>query len=449
MTSYIDIPVVSIVGRPNVGKSSLFNRLLGERKAVVVEQSGTTRDRVEAVVSLSGKRFKLVDTGGYLSSDTDGISAEVREQAKDSMEGSDILLFTVDASEGISPADEDVSSVLRRTGKPVIVVANKTDNDRLRNDAMEFYSLGFGDPVPVSCLHGRGMNPLRERLSEALPETAGKSPRTSRKTLKIAVVGRPNVGKSSFVNRLLDQRRVIVSDMPGTTRDSIDTYFSYEDKDYILIDTAGIRHRRKIKTAVDTYSIMRSKESILRSDIAVLLIDASDGFTRDDSGILKFISDSGKGCLIAVNKWDLAREAGAEVTADEYRKHLLYASSQVGKFPILFISAQTGRNVLQVLSMAEVVDSNLELKISTSRLNRIFERNDPEEVPIPKRKRRPNFLYIIQSGRKPMEFKYFVNRPSSVLPAHLSFIENQLRENLPLKGIPVRISIHRSRKDKK
>lgn len=450
MEGHKNIPAICIVGRPNVGKSSLFNCLLGQRRAVVVEQSGTTRDRVESLVHMgSSGSVKFVDTGGYLPGDKEVFSAEVKEQIHSAMDEASLILFVTDATAGVTPYDVEVASLLRKFSKIVIVVANKTDNNKIINDVPEFYQLGFGEPEPVSCLHRSGIKGLKWRIQEALGEiSVEEEPKKDIEYLKIAVVGRPNVGKSSYINNLLDRNRVIVSDIPGTTRDSIDTHFSYDGDDYLLIDTAGMRHRRKIKEVVDSYSMMRSQEAIKRSDVVMLLLDAADGATKDDLGILSFIEEAGKAALILVNKWDLAEDAEG-VTIDDYNKEMVYASSVLSKFPISFISAETGKNVLNTLGMAKVLDANLDLKASTPFLNKIFEKNDPGKVSIPRAKKRPNFLYIVQASTRPVGFKFFVSDPKNVLPVHHRYIENQLRANLPLKGIPIKIHIKASRKDRK
>ncbi|MBD3425825.1 MAG: ribosome biogenesis GTPase Der [Candidatus Omnitrophica bacterium] len=446
MENYNSVPTICIVGRPNVGKSSLFNCLLGERRAVVVEQSGTTRDRLEAIITVEGAHFKLVDTGGYLSADTDGFSKPVKEQIYRAMEEAAVIILVTDTIAGATAMDKEVALILRKFGKPVILAANKTDNDKLKTHAFEFYQLGFGEPINISCLHRRGIKALKKKIAQSFKSAdLMRNMENPEKIIKVAVVGRPNVGKSSFVNNLLARNRVLVSDIPGTTRDSIDTHFKYKGEDYLLIDTAGIRHKRKIKTAVDTYSVMRSKESILRADVVFLLLDAACGVTKDDLGILKLIDQAGKAALVLVNKWDLSKKA-EEVTMEEYAKHLLYAANELSKFPLEFISARSGRNVLRSLEMASVLDSNLDLEASTPYLNRIFKKNDPSQVPIPRKKKRPNFLYIVQSGCRPVEFKYFVNDPHAVLPSHISYIENQLRANLPLKGIPIKVRINNAKK---
>ena len=448
MKNYESLPTVCIVGRPNVGKSSLFNVLLKERRAVVVGRPGTTRDRVESIITINEYDVRLVDTGGYFAGSKDDLSLQVKDQIKQAMKEASVILLVTDALSGISPEDEEVADILRKFSKQIILVANKADNNKIADTAPEFYRLGMGDPETISCLHRRGIRSLRERIALAMENFPGRKAESGEGYIRIAVVGRPNVGKSSLINYLLERDRVIVSDKPGTTRDSIDTYFVVDDKGYVLIDTAGMRHKRKIKDAVDVYSVMRSKESIERSDVAVLLLDAVDGITRDDLGILDFIEKSGKACLILVNKWDLAEETEA-TSMDEYKKHLVYAVDHLNRFPILFVSAKTGRNILDCLATINELNSGLDIKVATPYLNKIFEKKNPSKVPVPRRKKRPNFLYIVQSGSRPVEFKYFVNDPSSVLPTHISFIENQLRANLPLLGIPFSIKIGRSRKEKK
>lgn len=448
MESHKNIPTVCIVGRPNVGKSSLFNCLVGQRRAVVVEESGTTRDRVESIMRLDKAAVKIVDTGGYLAEDKDLMSMMVKEQIAQAMNEASAMVLVTDAISGVASADREITSLLRKFGKPVILVVNKTDNEKLVADIIEFYQLGIGEPIPVSCMHRRGIRRMRQEIVDSVKDVPEKQKDAGEKYLKIAVVGRPNVGKSSFVNNLLKRERVIVSPVPGTTRDSIDTHFSYDGDEYILIDTAGMRHKRKVKTVVDSYSMMRSEESIRRADVCVLLLDAADGVTRDDVRILEYIYESGKGCIVFINKWDLA-DLAEGVSADDYEKRLLEESHHLGKFPISFISAVTGKNVLKGISMAKMLNSNLDIRISTPLLNKVFEKNDPGKVSIPRSKKRPNFLYVIQCSSRPVEFKYFVNDTSLVLTAHLNYIENKLRESFPLKGIPIKLMIRKSRKVKK
>jgi len=441
-----NIPTICIVGRPNVGKSSLYNCLFGKRRAVVLEQSGTTRDRSETIISLDeNRKVKLVDTGGYVEGDKDTISMQVKGQILRAMEEASIIVLVVDTQSGIDPADKEIAALLRKFSKQIILVANKADNDKLKNDAMEFYQLGFGEPVDISCLHRRGVRKFRSILADLVDVQEEESEESKYK--KIAIIGRPNVGKSSFVNCLIKAERVIVSDIPGTTRDSIDTHFSYGDDEYILIDTAGMRHKRKIKAPVDFFSIMRSKEAIKRADVVVMILDAADGATRDDMGILDFVEENGKACVVVVNKWDLAREV-EDVSKDDYKKHLFDTSEKLTKFPLHFISSKTGERVINVLSIINMLDTNLDTEVSTPFLNKIFDKNDPSNISIPRSKRRPNFLYAVQSRRRPVEFKFFVNEPSRVLPVHKSFIENKLRDNIDLLGIPIKILIRKSRKER-
>jgi GTP-binding protein len=445
------IPTVCIAGRPNVGKSSLFNRLVGHRKAVVLGDSGTTRDRIEETVLMDGKKLKLVDTGGYILKDKDRLSPEIKYQITSAAQEASVILFVTDVSAGITAADREVALMLRKFDKPVILVVNKVDNNKKKDFALDFFQLGYGQSMLVSCAHNKGLGPLKQKLIEEIEKCRGKIiPDTEKEKqyIKVAIVGRPNVGKSSFVNRLTRRQRVIVSDIPGTTRDSVDTYLRFEENEYILIDTAGIRHKRKIREPVDVYSVMRSKDSIERSDVVLLLLDAAEGVTRDDISILNFVDEAGKACLVLINKWDLSKGVN-DISKEDYEKHLLYASNRLENFPMHFVSALTGEKVINTLNKVKELNDKLDLKVSTPRLNKIFEKYDPALIPIPRKKKRPNFLYITQSSRRPLEFSYFVNDPYLVLPVHKSFIINQLREKLPLKGVSLKVIFKKSRKGKK
>lgn len=450
MENYNLIPSICIIGRPNVGKSSLFNCLLQERRAVVVAEAGTTRDRLETIIFLDRTNFRLVDTGGYVSKDKDALSLDVKTQIYLAMNDASLILMVTDAQSGITPFDREIALVLRKSGKGIILVANKVDNDRLISSALEFYELGFGKPEEVSCLHKTGIVKLKKRIKTALKGVKGreKQQKEIKRLIRIAVVGRPNVGKSSFINKVLSQDRLITSDLPGTTRDSIDICFEYKGEEYVLIDTAGIRHKRKIKNAADVYSIMRSKESIKRADIVFLLLDAKDGLTRDDMKILDFIEEKGKACLILINKWDLSEKV-KDVSEEGYKKHLLYVSNRLSKFPILFVSSKTGKNILQSFSEAKVLDANLDFKAGTPFLNGILKKKDPSLIPVSRNKKRPNFFYMVQTSCRPIEFKIFVNNPANVLSVHKSFIERQLRLNLPLSGLPIKLLIRQSEKKRK
>ncbi|MBF0493725.1 MAG: ribosome biogenesis GTPase Der [Candidatus Omnitrophica bacterium] len=446
MTKRSGIPIICIVGRPNVGKSSLFNLFVGHRQSVVLEEAGTTRDRVEGIADIKGHSFKLVDTGGYFKEHIDEIHPKVKEQIYEAVKSASLVLFVVDSMDGMTPADQEFAGVIRKFNRPVLLVANKSDNKTIEETAVDFYSLGFGEPVAVSCAHHKGI----DKLSEIIVKSGGvhvKSDGEENDAVKIAIVGRPNVGKSSLVNNLLKEERVIVSAIPGTTRDSIDTFLAVDGKTYVLIDTAGIRHKRKIKKVVDVFSIIRSKESIKRSDISVLVLDAQSGVTSDDLDILKYIEETGKGCIIAVNKWDLAGSA-PDVTVKEYEDKLCELFPKVRNYHIIFVSAKTGKNVEKIFLLADSMRERMGAEFSTPSLNKIFEVNDPSGVSVSRSDVRPNFYYITQTGTKPLEFVFFVNNKSAVRPVHTSFIENVLRKNLPLEGIPIKINFRNSFKRK-
>ncbi len=442
------IPTICIVGRPNVGKSSLFNRFLGRRRAVVFEQSGTTRDRVEAIIKMGTYRIRLLDTGGFLRKDQDVLGHKIKGQLQIGIDEADILILVCDTINGLYPEDTEIARILRSSGKPVLVVANKTDNEKLENDAFEFFSLGFDQIHAVSCQHGKGIKKLKQSLIQMMRDMGFVPSEAVKEPIGIAIVGRPNVGKSSFVNSILSEDRVIVSSVPGTTRDSVDTYFEFEKDPYILIDTAGIRHRRKVKKAIDVYSVMRAEDALERSDAAILLLDAAEGITRDDIRIMKRTEEKGKPAVIAVNKWDLSSFAD-DITEESYRESLLESYPPLRNYPIIFISAKNKYNLFYCIELVKFLEADSNLFHATSSLNKIFEKNDPSFVSLPKNDLRPNFMYIVQIRSKPVEFKYFVNYPSRVKPAHINFIENRLRENLPLKGIPIKIHIAGSKKEKR
>ncbi|MBF0252692.1 MAG: ribosome biogenesis GTPase Der, partial [Candidatus Omnitrophica bacterium] len=408
------LPTVCIVGRPNVGKSSLFNALLNMRKSVVLEESGTTRDRAEALLEINGFAFNLIDTGGYLKDDEDILSPQIKKHILVGIEESVLAIFVVDITEGISPCDIEVAHLLRKANKKVLVVANKSDNNKMDEDITEFYSLGFEEVLPISCLHRRGIYDLCDKIMELTKENLKTVP-DEEEVIKIAVVGRPNVGKSSFVNSLLGEERVIVSAIPGTTRDSIDTNFNYNNEKYILVDTAGIRHKRKIKNVVDLFSIMRSTGTIERADMVLLLIDAADGFRKDDQGVLDIIEENYKGCVIGVNKWDLAQDV-EDITQEDYKKRLLEELPRLGKFPIIFLSANTGKNIRKTLELIRKHFDIVRTNFSTPQLNKILKKFDPGNISIPKRCKKPNFLYMTQISANPIEFFVFVNEPKNVLP---------------------------------
>ena len=439
-----NIPSVCIVGRPNVGKSSLFNWISGKRLAVVVKESGTTRDRVETLIEINKRKFNLVDTGGYLVEDKDHLAAMVKGQIAEAVRGADILIMVTDALTGIVAADVEVANIVRKSGKTVILAANKVDNKKIDSHVVDFYELAMGDPIKLSCLHNRGLKKLKDAIIENLPGENYSAQTKHEDCIKLAVVGRQNVGKSSYVNYLLDNDRVIVSDIPGTTRDSVDILFNDGKDNYVLIDTAGIKHKRKLNTVVDFFSIIRSKESIERADVTILMIDATSGVRNDDVDILKNIKEKGKACIVMVNKWDLAMEIEG-VDQKTYRDKLIESSPILSILPIYFISAHSGKNVKKTFGEVKKLNKLLDKDYSTPALNKLFKKNSPQNVSVRRNVKRPNFLYITQTGRRPLEFTYFVNIKSSVGESHLNFIENVLRENFPLQGIPIKINTKTTR----
>jgi len=441
------MPVVSIIGRPNVGKSSLFNRIIGKRHAVVEEREGTTRDWIEKPVSIKGKRLTLVDTGGFLLSDEDEIYSLVKKQVKKAMGFSDVLLFLTDGADGLLPLDIDLAGELRKSGKKIILAVNKIDNERRKKENLfDFYRLGLGEPFGISCLHDRGMKKLLDEILNLLPERSEAEVEKGH-PIKIAIVGRPNVGKSSFLNEMLKEERAIVHEKPGTTRDSIDTYFTKDGISFMLIDTAGIRHKKKVTTAVDVYSMMRARDSIDRSDVAFLLVDGMEGVTVDDIKIFNYICQSGRGCVIIVNKWDLVKR----IETSRYKDAVIRRLPDARNFPIAFTSAKTGRGVLKAFNMVLAVKTNEDLSIDNAALREFIDEANPEKVPLPRRRWAPRFYYMIQANTFPKEFFVFVNNPGAVKPAHTAFIENRLREKFPLLGVPVKIMYKKfiKRSDKK
>ena len=371
------IPVVSIVGRPNVGKSSLFNRILGKRHAVVEEREGTTRDRNEKFMTLEDKSFKLVDTGGFITGGKDKITTLIKEQIEKAVEFSDLFIFVCDGQQGPLPLDEELANLVRKSGKKILLAVNKIDNQKRKENLLDFYGLGLGEPFGISCLHDLGVKKLTKEFIDILP-LYSEVDLEKEHPIRIAIVGRPNVGKSSFLNKVLNEERVIVHDEPGTTRDSVDSYFNKDGILFLLVDTAGIRHKRKVKSAVDVYSMMRARESIDRADVVLLLVDGHEGITNDDAKIFDYIEEKGKGCAIVVNKWDLVKE----IEMSRYANAVLRKMPSARHYPVAFISAKSGRNVLNAFNLVKAVKTNLDLFIDTATLRSFIKEINPEKVRI-------------------------------------------------------------------
>ncbi len=446
-------PLVALVGRPNVGKSTLFNRLAGARLAVVHEMPGTTRDRLQADVEWGGVEFTVVDTGGLevyqpkgardtapLAEGSIDFVPQIRAQALVAVEEAELVVMLVDATQGITAADQEVAEVLRRTNKPVIVAANKADNDQRRADAIEFYGLGMGEVFPVSAMHGTGTGDLLDAIVATLKNAP--PPRydveEDEGTLKIAIVGRPNVGKSSLLNKILGQERAIVSPLPGTTRDAIDTRLVWEGMPVLLIDTAGIRRRGKIAPGVEKYSVLRALKAIQRADVALLLIDATEGVTAQDTHIAGFILDEMKSAAIVVNKWDAVEKDTYTINAytEQVRRELNF----MPYVPVLFVSALTGQRVHQVIPTAARIQEERLVRIPTSELNRIVREAVERHAPPSKAGKRLKIFMAQQVRSDPPVFLFHVNDTRLVHFSYERYLENQIRQHYSFLGTPIRLS---------
>ncbi|HJT60019.1 MAG TPA: ribosome biogenesis GTPase Der [Ktedonobacteraceae bacterium] len=458
-------PLVAIVGRPNVGKSTFFNRMIGERVAVVEDLPGTTRDRIYGDTDWNGRDFTLIDTGGLelgstipvgqvgLNGQPGDIMKGVRAQAELAIDEADVIVFMVDARSGITAADEEVADLLRRAQKPVILAANKADNARLRQDAVEFYSLGLGDPIDLSSLQGVGTGDLLDRIVEELPsEEELPTDEEEEENPRIAIVGRPNVGKSSLLNAILGTQRAIVSDVPGTTRDAIDTEVEFQGRKLMLIDTAGIRRRGRVGPGIEKFSVLRSTRAIERSDVALLVIDASEGLAAQDTHIAGEIQEQAKGVIVVVNKWDLAqaqRRAEREgrppkpndeiETAEAYRKIIAEGLKFIPYAPIVFTSATTGYHVQSLLETALSIADMRYLRIPTSRLNEVVREAVRRHNPTVFRGKMLKIYYATQTQVNPPTFVFFVNDPQALHFSYERYLENQLRETFGFKGTAIRM----------
>ena len=431
------LPIVAIVGRPNVGKSMLFNRITGTRAAVVDDLPGVTRDRNYHEADWNGRRFVLVDTGGLVPSEEEGIGRMIRVQAESAIDQADAILFLTDRETGPTAVDTEIASLLRRSPKPIILAVNKVDSARHELDVHEFYSLGLGDPMPVSALHGRGAGDLLDRLVELIPRIDAEA----EEGVRVAFVGRPNVGKSSLVNRIVGQDVVIVDSAPGTTRDAIDTILTHEGKRFVLVDTAGLRRKSRVERGVEYYSSMRSLRSIERADVVVLVVDSTSGIVAQDARIAGFADEAGKGLIVAFNKWDLIEKDNA--TAGEFVRHAEEALAFARYAPVVHISALSGQRVSRVLTMAADVAEQAARRIPTSKVNETImaavERRPPSGG------RRTNILYATQTGVRPPSFVVFTNDVRAVDHTYRRYLANQLRRKYGFTGTPLRIMVRRRR----
>lgn len=426
------LPVVSIVGRPNVGKSTLFNRLIGERKAIVHDVAGVTRDRHYGESYWGDKEFSLIDTGGYVPDDEDVMMQGIREQVHLAVEESDVILFIVDVETGLTDLDKNIGDLLRRQTKPVLVVANKADNEQRSWQSSEFYALGYDEIFSISSVNGTGTGELLDRVAELLADPVPVEPGN---TPKIAIVGRPNVGKSSLVNALLGYQRSIVTDIAGTTRDSINSEITHNDKEYILVDTAGLRRKTKVRESVEFYSTLRTHKAVREAHVVVLIIDAVQGFEAQDIRILAEAERFNKGIILALNKWDLVEKDTN--TFKDYVEAVYEKIPTMKYIPVLTISALSRQRIFKILELTDEVLEERRKKISTSELNKFME-EVTKERPVPvARGVQLKIKYATQVKTNPPVFAFFMNKPSDLPANYRRFLENRIRDTFGFVGVPI------------
>ena len=437
-------PVVAIVGRPNVCKSTLFNKLIGQRLSIVDDTPGVTRDRIYGDCEWEGRKFSLVDTGGIEPSASDVILSQMRAQAQLAIDAADVIVLVTDIRSGLVATEADIAAMLLKSGRPVILCVNKCDSvGEPPADFYEFYNLGLGDPVQVSSVHGHGTGDLLDRVVEYLPaEPEGEE---DGELIRVAIIGKPNVGKSSLVNRISGENRCIVSDIAGTTRDAIDTEVENAYGRFILIDTAGLRRRNKVDDSIEKYSVIRAQMAIERADVCVIMIDATVGFTDQDSKVAGLAHEAGKGCVIAVNKWDSVEKDGSTMTA--YRKKLEEDFSFMSYAPFLFLSAKTGQRIDRLFELIKHVANSNAMRIATGMLNDVLAQATARVQPPTDKGKRLKIYYMTQASTKPPTFVCFVNSAELFHFSYQRYLENRIRETFGLEGTPVRFII-RERGDK-
>ena len=431
-------PVVAVVGRPNVGKSTFFNYLAGRRISIIEDTPGVTRDRIYAESEWRGKKFTLIDTGGIEAYSEDYIKQQMVRQAQIAIDTADVIVLMVDIRTGLTAADEDVAVMLRKSAKPVVVAVNKADSiGSTPPEAFEFYNLGMGEIYPVSSIHGLGMGELLDAIYDYFPE---ENPDIDEDDyIKVAVIGKPNSGKSSIINRILGEDRVIVSDVPGTTRDAIDTFYEVDDKKYMFIDTAGIRRKSKIDEDIEKYSIIRSWTAVDRADVCIIMIDANEGVTVQDTKIAGYAHEQGKACIIAVNKWDIVtKETG---TLEEYRKKVVQDLEFMSYAPIVFISAKTGQRVDRLFELIDYVNNQASFRVQTGVLNDVLNDAVAMVQPPSDKGKRLKIYYMTQVGIKPPSFVVFVNDAELMHYSYSRYLQNTLRNNFGFEGTPIRFTI--------
>jgi len=437
-------PVVAIVGRPNVGKSTLFNRIVGNRVAIVEDEPGVTRDRLYQEAEWAGRNFTLVDTGGLDFQENGEITRGVRRQIELALQEADVILFVVDARAGLNPGDEEAAFLIRRSKKPVILVANKVEKFNSHVHIYDFYRLGLGDPIPISAAEGLNTGDLLDRLVELLPPEKEEEEYPA-DVIKIAVIGRPNVGKSSLVNAILGEERVIVSKIPGTTRDAIDTPFEREGKLYVIIDTAGMRRKSKIDGPTEKYSVIRALRAVDRSDVVLVVLDALEGITDQDKRIAGYAHEAGKASVVVVNKWDLVKKG--DRTMNHFTKKIRQELAYIQYAPIVFVSALTGQRVPKVLELVDFVAEQHSTRLSTSKINSLVKEAIMQNPPPGDKSRQLKIMYATQGGIKPPKFILFVNDPELMHFSYRRYLENQFRAAYGFEGTPIWFGLRKRSKE--
>ncbi len=440
------LPVVAVVGRPNVGKSTLFNKLIGQRLSIVEDTPGVTRDRIYSKCEWRGHKFMVVDTGGIEPKEDDKMLTLMRQQAEIAIAHADVIILVTDVRSGVTANDYAVADMLQKSGKPVILAVNKCDTlGEVPMDVYEFYNLGIGEPYPISSVHGHGTGDLLDEVIKYFPEEDADDYEDT--DIKVAVIGKPNAGKSSLINRIAGEERVIVSDIAGTTRDATDTVIEREEGRFVFIDTAGIRRKSKITEKIEHYSVLRAYMAVDRADVCVIMIDATTGFTEQDSKVAGYAHEQGKGCIVAVNKWD-AIEDKTDKTMQEFRKKLENDFSFMSYVPFIFISAKTGQRVEKLFGMIKSVADQNAMRISTGMLNDVLAYAVARVQPPSDKGRRLKIYYMTQASTKPPTFVCFVNRADLFHFSYQRYLENQIRTTFGLEGTPVRMIVReRNRND--
>lgn len=436
-------PTVAIVGKPNVGKSTFFNYIIGKRISIVEDKPGVTRDRVYAEANWRGRDFTLIDTGGIEIDSEDIIGSQMKEQAKIAINIADVILFVTDIKQGVTTTDSEIAMMLKKSGKPIVLICNKADNYlQDMNDAYEFYALGIGKPYPVSSTNALGIGDVLDAIYEHFPEYDENDDESE--IIKVAVIGKPNVGKSSLINKILGEERVIVSNIAGTTRDAIDSEFKNEIGKYVFIDTAGIRRKSKVTESIEKFSIMRTLLAIERADVCLMLIDATEGISEQDTKIAGEAHEAGKGIVIVVNKWDeISKDTH---TIEEFKKDIYKKLSFMSYAPIIFISAKTGQRVNKLFEMINKVANQNAMRISTAMLNEVINEAIAVVQPPSDKGKRLKIMYATQASTKPPTFVIFVNNKELFHFSYERYLVNQIRNNFGLEGTPIRIIVREKKK---